>query len=126
MPRKSAINRGAVKFGKLYTRIYNTIKSHYPGAPDEVVARQAAEAVFKYASSLGYYEGMWRGFKAFLESKGVGGAYRNIMGPLRSAIVHLARLQLTGATDEQLARVIDSMAFDDNIKRLLREFFGLA
>jgi len=70
MPRKSAINRGAAKFNKLYMRILNTVKAQFPNAPDEVVAQHAAEGVYKYASALGYYEGMWRGFKAYLEGKG--------------------------------------------------------
>ena len=125
MPRKSAINRGAAKFNKLYMRIMNTVRAQFPNAPDEVVAQHAAEGVYKYASALGYYEGMWRGFKAYLEGKGTTNVYRNIMGPLRSAVVHLARLQLTGATDEQLASAIAALGFDDTIKNYLREYFGV-
>jgi hypothetical protein len=125
MPRKSAINRGTAKFNKLYMRIMNTVKAQFPNAPDEVVAQHAAEGVYKYASALGYYEGMWRGFKAYLEGKGTTNVYRNIMGPLRSAVVHLARLQLTGATDEQLASAINALGFDDTVKGYLREYFGV-
>ena len=125
MPRKSAINRGTAKFNKLYMRIMNTVRAQFPNAPDEVVAQHAAEGVYKYASALGYYEGMWRGFKAYLEGKGTTNVYRNIMGPLRSAVVHLARLQLTGATDDQLASAIDALGFDDTVKGYLREYFGV-
>jgi len=125
MPRKSAINRGSAKFQKLYLRIMNTVKSQFPNAPDEVVMQHAAEGVYKYASALGYYEGMWRGFKAYLEGKGTTNVYRNIMGPLRSAVVHLARLQLTGATDAQLASAINALGFDDTVKGYLREYFGI-
>jgi len=125
MPRKSAINRGSAKFQKLYLRIMTTVKSQFPNAPDELVASHAAEGVYKYASALGYYEGMWRGFKAYLEGKGTVNVYRNIMGPLRSAVVHLARLQLTGATDDQLNSAISALGFDDTIKNYLREYFGV-
>jgi hypothetical protein len=125
MPRKSAVNRGRTKFDKLYLRILTTVKAQYPNAPDELVAKLAAEGVYKYASALGYYEGVWRGFKAFLASSGLQTAYRNIMGPLRSAVIQLARLQMTGATDDQLLRVVDSLAFDDTIKQKLKEYFGL-
>ena len=125
MPRKSAINRGAAKFNKLYMRIMNTVRAQFPNAPDEVVAQHAAEGVYKYASALGYYEGMWRGFKAYLEGKGTTNVYRNIMGPLRSAVIHLARLQLTGATDDQLASAIAALGFDDTVKNYLREYFGV-
>jgi hypothetical protein len=125
MPRKSAINRGTAKFNKLYMRIMSTVKAQFPNAPDEVVAQHAAEGVYKYASALGYYEGMWRGFKAYLEGKGTTNVYRNIMGPLRSAVVHLARLQLTGATDDQLASAINALGFDDTVKGYLREYFGV-
>ncbi|ADJ54245.1 hypothetical protein HAV1_gp22 [Hyperthermophilic Archaeal Virus 1] len=123
MPRKSAINRGGAKFQKLYMRILNTVKAQFPNAPDEVVAQHAAEGVYKYASALGYYEGMWRGFKAYLEGKGVTDAYRHIMGPLRSAVVHLARLQLTGATDTELENAINGLGLPDPVKNALREFF---
>jgi len=125
MPRKSAINRGAAKFNKLYMRIMNTVKAQFPNAPDEVVAQHAAEGVYKYASALGYYEGMWRGFKAYLEGKGTTNVYRNIMGPLRSAVIHLARLQLTGATDSQLEAAINALGFDDTVKGYLRQYFGV-
>jgi hypothetical protein len=125
MPRKSAINRGTAKFNKLYMRIMNTVKAQFPNAPDEVVAQHAAEGVYKYASALGYYEGMWRGFKAYLEGKGTINVYRNIMGPLRSAVVHLARLQLTGATDDQLTSAISALGFDEAVKNYLREYFGV-
>jgi hypothetical protein len=123
MPRKSAINRGGAKFQKLYMRIYSTVKSQFPNAPDEIVARHAAEGVYKYASALGYYEGMWRGFKAYLEGKNVADAYRHIMGPLRSAVVHLARLQLAGATDAELETAINGLGFPDTVKQALKEFF---
>jgi len=89
------------------------------------VACHAADGVYKYASALGYYEGMWRGFKAYLEGKGTVNVYRNIMGPLRSAVVHLARLQLTGATYDQLNGAISALGFDDTIKNYLREYFGV-
>jgi len=125
MPRKSAINRGTAKFNKLYMRIMNTVKAQFPNAPDEVVAQHAAEGVYKYASALGYYEGMWRGFKAYLEGKGTTNVYRNIMGPLRSAVVHLARLQLTGATDDQLMSAISALGFGEAVKNYLREYFGV-
>jgi len=125
MPRKSAVNRGRTKFDKLYLRILTTVKAQYPNAPDELVAKLAAEGVYKYASALGYYEGVWRGFKAFLASSGLQTAYRNIMGPLRSAVIQIARLQMTGATDDQLLRIVDSLAFDDTIKQKLKEYFGL-
>ncbi len=125
MPRKSAINRGKSKFDKLYLKILATVKAQYPNAPDELVSRLAAEGVFKYASTLGYYEGVWRGFKAFLASQNLDSSYRNIMGALRSAVIHLARLQMTGATDDQIARVIDSMTFDAVIKNKLKQFFGV-
>jgi hypothetical protein len=125
MPKKSVINRGRAKFDKLYLRIYNTIKAQYPNAPDELVAKLAAEGVYKYASALGYYEGMWRGFKAFLASSGLEAAYRNIMGPLRSAVIHLARLQLTGASADQLRHAIESLSFDDVIKQKLKQYFGV-
>jgi hypothetical protein len=123
MPRKSAINRGGAKFQKLYMRILNTVKAQFPNAPDEVVARHAAEGVYKYASALGYYEGMWRGFKAYLEGKHVAEAYRHIMGPLRSAVVHLARLQLAGATDAELETAINGLGFPDQVKVALKEYF---
>jgi len=123
MPRKSAINRGGAKFQKLYMRILNTVKAQFPNAPDEVVAQHAAEGVYKYASALGYYEGMWRGFKAYLEGKNVADAYRHIMGPLRSAVVHLARLQLTGATDAELETAISGLGFPEPVKNALKEFF---
>jgi hypothetical protein len=123
MPKKSAINRGAAKLQKLYMRIYNTVKSQFPNAPDEVVAQRAAEGVYKYAMALGYYEGMWRGFKAYLEGKRVLDAYRHIMGPLRSAVVHLARLQLAGAKDTELEAAINSLGFPDPVKQALKEFF---
>ena len=126
MPKKSAINRGRAKFDKLYLRILNTVKAQYPNAPDELVAKLAAEGVYKYASALGYYEGVWRGFKAFLSSAGLDTSYRNIMGPLRSAVIHIARLQLTGATEDQVARVIDSLTFDVVLKNKLKQFFGVA
>jgi len=123
MPRKSAINRGSAKFQKLYLRIMNTVKAQYPNAPDEVVSQRAAEGVYKYASALGYYEGMWRGFKAYLEGKNVADAYRHIMGPLRSAVVHLARLQLTGATDTELETAITGLGFPEPVKTALKEYF---
>jgi len=123
MPRKSAINRGGAKFQKLYMRILNTVKAQFPNAPDEVVAQHAAEGVYKYASALGYYEGMWRGFKAYLEGKNLEMAYRHIMGPLRSAVVHLARLQLAGATDQELETAIDGLGFPDPVKQALKEYF---
>ena len=125
MPRKSAVNRGRTKFDKLYLRILTTVKAQYPNAPEELVAKLAAEGVYKYASSLGYYEGVWRGFKAFLASSGLQHAYRNIMGPLRSAIIHIARLQMTGATDDQLKNVIDSLTFEDPVKKKIKEYFGV-
>jgi len=125
MPRKSAINRGTAKFNKLYMRILNTVKAQFPNAPDEVVAQHAAEGVYKYASALGYYEGMWRGFKAFLETKNLTASYRNIMGPLRSALVHLARLQLTGADNDQMRNAIESLSFDTTLKQLLKDYFGV-
>ncbi len=125
MPRKSAINRGRTKFDKLYLRILSTVRAQYPNAPEELVAKLAAEGVYKYASALGYYEGVWRGFKAFLGAAGLQMAYRNIMGPLRSAVIHVARLQMTGATDDQILRVIDSLAFDDTIKHKMKEYFGV-
>jgi hypothetical protein len=123
MPRKSAINRGSAKFQKLYMRILNTVKAQYPNAPDEVLAQHAAQGVYKYASALGYYEGMWRGFKAYLEGKQVADAYRHVMGPLRSAVVHLARLQLNGATDAELENAINGLGFPDTVKAALKEFF---
>jgi hypothetical protein len=123
MPRKSAINRGGAKFQKLYMRILNTVKAQFPNAPDEVVSQHAAEGVYKYASALGYYEGMWRGFKAYLEGKNVADAYRHIMGPLRSAVIHLARLQLTGATDAELETAISGLGFPEPVKNALKEFF---
>jgi len=123
MPRKSAINRGSAKFQKLYMRILNTVKAQFPNAPDEVVSQHAAEGVYKYASALGYYEGMWRGFKAYLEGKNVADAYRHIMGPLRSAVIHLARLQLTGATDAELETAISGLGFPEPVKNALKEFF---
>ena len=123
MPRKSAINRGSAKFQKLYMRILNTVKAQFPNAPDEVVSQRAAEGVYKYASALGYYEGMWRGFKAYLEGKNVADAYRHIMGPLRSAVIHLARLQLTGATDAELETAISGLGFPEPVKNALKEFF---
>jgi hypothetical protein len=123
MPRKSAINRGSAKFQKLYLRILNTVKAQYPNAPDELVSQRAAEGVYKYASALGYYEGMWRGFRAYLEGKKVADAYRHIMGPLRSAVVHLARLQLAGATDQELENAINGLGFPDAVKQSLKEYF---
>jgi len=126
MPKKSALNRGRTKFDKLYLKILNTVKSQYPNAPEELVAKLAAEGVYKYASTLGYYEGVWKGFKAFLASQGLGEAYRNVMGPLRSAVIHLARLQMTGATDDQLRHAIDSLSFDAIIKIKLKQYFGVA
>jgi len=123
MPRKSAINRGSAKFQKLYMRILNTVKAQFPNAPDEVVSQRAAEGVYKYAAALGYYEGMWRGFKAYLEGKNVADAYRHIMGPLRSAVIHLARLQLTGATDAELETAISGLGFPEPVKNALKEFF---
>jgi hypothetical protein len=123
MPRKSAINRGGAKFQKLYMRILNTVKAQFPNAPDEVVSQHAAEGVYKYASALGYYEGMWRGFKAYLEGKNVADAYRHIMGPLRSAVIHIARLQLTGATDAELEAAISGLGFPEPVKNALKEFF---
>jgi hypothetical protein len=123
MPKKSAINRGGAKFQKLYLRILNTVRAQFPNAPDEVVAQHAAEAVYKYASALGYYEGMWRGFKAYLEGKHVADAYRHIMGPLRSAVIHLARLQLAGATDQELETAINGLGFPDAVKNALKEYF---
>jgi len=125
MPRKSAVNRGRTKFDKLYLRILTTVKAQYPNAPDELVAKLAAEGIYKYASSLGYYEGVWRGFKAFLAGSGLQQAYRNIMGPLRSAVIQVARLQMTGATDDQLRNVIESLAFDQPIKQKIKEYFGV-
>jgi hypothetical protein len=125
MPRKSAINRGKTKFDKLYLRILTTVKAQYPNAPEELVAKLAAEGVYKYASSLGYYEGVWRGFKGFLASAGLQTAYRNVMGPLRSAVIQIARLQMTGATDDQLRNVIESLAFDITIKQKLKDYFGV-
>ena len=123
MPRKSAINRGSAKFQKLYMRILNTVKAQFPNAPDEVVSQRAAEGVYKYATALGYYEGMWRGFKAYLEGKNVADAYRHIMGPLRSAVIHIARLQLTGATDAELETAISGLGFPEPVKNALKEFF---
>jgi hypothetical protein len=123
MPRKSAINRGSAKFQKLYMRILNTVKAQFPNAPDEVVSQRAAEGVYKYAAALGYYEGMWRGFKAYLEGKNVADAYRHIMGPLRSAVIHLARLQLAGATDQELETAINGLGFPEPVKNALKEFF---
>jgi hypothetical protein len=125
MPKKSAINRGRAKFDKLYLRILATVKAQYPNAPEELVAKLAAEGVYRYASSLGYYEGVWRGFKAFLASAGLATPYRNVMGPLRSAVIQIARLQMTGATDDQLRNVIESLAFDPVIKQKLKDFFGV-
>jgi hypothetical protein len=126
MPKKSVLNRGRTKFDKLYLKILNTVKAQYPNAPEELVAKLAAEGVYKYASTLGYYEGMWRGFKAFLTSSGLQQAYRNIMGPLRSAVIHIARLQLSGATDDEIRHAIDSLSFDDVIKTKLKQYFGVA
>jgi hypothetical protein len=125
MPRKSAVNRGKTKFDKLYLRILTTVKAQYPNAPEELVAKLAAEGVYKYASALGYYEGVWRGFKAFLASANLQTAYRNIMGPLRSAVIQIARLQMTGATDDQLRNVIESLAFDATIKQKIKDYFGV-
>ena len=125
MPRKSAISRGRSKFDKLYLRILTTVKAQYPNAPEELVSKRAAEGVYNYASTLGYDEGVWRGFKAFLASAGLQMAYRNIMGPLRSAVIPVARLQMTGATVDQLKNVIDSLAFDDQIKRKIKDYFGI-
>ena len=125
MPRKSAINRGSAKFQKLYLRIMNTVKAQFPNAPDEVVASHAAEGVYKYASALGYYEGMWRGFKAYLETQNLTASYRNVMGPLRSAVVHISRLKLSGADDDQLRSAIDSLSFDITLKNLLKQYFGV-
>jgi hypothetical protein len=123
MPKKSAVNRGSAKLQKLYMRIYSTVKAQFPNAPDEVVAQRAAEGVYKYAMALGYYEGMWRGFKAYLEGKHVADAYRHVMGPLRSAVVHLARLQLTGATDSELETAINGLGLSEPLKVALKEFF---
>jgi hypothetical protein len=123
MPKKSAINRGGAKFSKLYMRILSTVKAQFPNAPDEVVAQHAAEGVYKYAAALGYYEGMWRGFKAYLEGKHVADAYRHIMGPLRSAVIKLARLQLTGATDAEIESTINGLGFPGTVKQALKEFF---
>ncbi|MCI4409946.1 MAG: hypothetical protein JHC26_12705 [Thermofilum sp.] len=125
MPRKSAINRGTAKFQKLYLRILNTVKAQFPNAPDEVIAEHAAQAVYKYATALGLYEGEWRGFKAFMASKNLLKSYRNEMGPLRSAVIHLVRLRMTGADDEQLRNAIESLSFDLEIKKLLKEYFGV-
>jgi hypothetical protein len=66
---------------------------------------------------------MWRGFKAYLEGKNVADAYRHIMGPLRSAVIHLARLQLTGATDAELETAISGLGFPEPVKNALKEFF---
>jgi hypothetical protein len=125
MPRKSAINRGAAKFQKLYLRIMNTVKAQFPNAPDELVSSHAAEGVYKYASALGYYEGMWRGFKAYLETQNLSMSYRNVMGPLRSAVIHISRLKLSGANDDELRSAIDSLSFDTTLKNLLKQYFGV-
>jgi hypothetical protein len=125
MPKKSAVNRGKTKFDKLYLRILSTVKAQYPNAPDELVARLAAEGVYRYASALGYYEGIWRGFKAYLASENLMSSYRNVMGALRSAIIHVARLQMSGASDDEIAKVIDSFTFDVPLKNTIKKFFGV-
>jgi len=47
------------------------------------------------------------------------------MGPLRSAVVHLARLQLTGADNDQMRNAIESLSFDTTLKQLLKDYFGV-
>ena len=123
MPRKSAINRGTAKMGKLLLRIYSTVKAHYPGVPDEVAAQHAAQGIYKYALALGYYEGRWRAFTAYLRTSGEIGVFRHIMGPLRSAVVKIAKMELSGASDTEISNTIDGLGLPDEAKRALKKFF---
>jgi hypothetical protein len=38
-------------------------------------------------------------------------------------VVHLARLQLTGATDAELETAINGLGFPDAVKQALKEYF---
>ena len=123
MPTKSAINRGSAKMGKLLLRIYNTIKAHYPGVPEEVAAQHAAQGVYRYALALGYYEGRWRSFTAYLKTSGQTQLFRHILGPLRSAVIKIAKLELSGASDTEIQNTIDGLGLPDEAKRALKRFF---
>jgi hypothetical protein len=123
MPRKSAINRGSAKMGKLLLRIYNTIKAHYPNVPDEVAAQHAAQGVYKYALALGYYEGRWRAFTAYLRTSGEANVFRHIMGPLRSAVIKIAKMELSGASDTEILNTIEGLGLPDEAKKALKKFF---
>ena len=123
MPKKSAINRGRVKLEKLMQRIITTVKAQYPNASDEYVLLVAANAVHKYAMALGYYEGVWRGVKTYLESVVGVGKFRQIAGPVRSAVLHIARLITSGASDDEIQKTIEGYSLPDDIKTALKNYF---
>jgi len=123
MPRKSAINRGSAKMEKLLLRIYSTVKAHYPNAPEEVVAQHAARGVYKYAMALGYYEGRYRAFVAYLRSTGRHAVLRHVMGPVRSAVIKIAKMELSGASEEEITETIKSFGLPEEAKKALTEFF---
>lgn len=123
MPKKSAINRGRAKIEKLLQRIMTTVKAQYPNASDEYVLLVAANAVHRYAMALGYYEGVWKGVKAYLESAVGVGKFRQIAGPVRSVTLHVARLQLSGASEDEIQRTIDASSLPDDIKTALKNYF---
>jgi len=125
MPRKSAINRGSAKMEKLLLRIYSTVKAHYPNAPEEVVAQHAARGVYKYAMALGYYEGRYRAFVAYLRSTGQQKILRHIMGPMRSAVIKIAKMELSGASEEEITKTIESFGLPDEAKKVLKDFFAI-
>lgn len=123
MPKKSAINRGAFKLTKLYNKIYTTIKAQNPNVPDEYAMFMALEGVAKYAEAVGFYEGVWRGFKAYLLSKVSVGTFRQIAGPVRSVVLHIARLLMNGASDDEIEKTIDSASLPQDIRDALKAYF---
>ncbi len=123
MPKKSIINRGKVKVMKLYQRIYNTIKANYPDAPPEVISARAVEGVLAHAEALGYFQGVWQGFYKFLQSKTNVAGYRNIMGNIRAAVIHIARLEMSGATDAEIENTIKGLGLPDDVKTAIQEYF---
>ena len=123
MPKKSAINRGQVKLAKLMQRIMTTVKSQYPNASDEYVLLVAAEGVAKYGMALGFYEGLWRGVKAYLESAVGVGKFRQIAGPVRSLVLHIGRLWMSGASDNEILQAIRSSSLPDDVRTALENYF---
>lgn len=123
MPKKSVINRGRTKIQKLFNTMISTIKARYPTISDDEARIMAIQGVLNYAVALGYYEGVWRGAKAYLDSKGVLGSNRAALGGIRSVVIKVARLIMAGASDEEIAKTIEGSGIPDTVKTALKEYF---